>query len=83
MALRIRRGLEADRSSVTPDEGEFLYVTDTELLYIGDGSTAGGNPVGGGGGLESATASGTNTYAATITGVSAYTTHDIYEIIFI
>lgn len=83
MALKIRRGLETDRASVTPEEGEFLYVTDTGLLYIGDGSTAGGNLVaGGGGGLESATASGTNTYTATITGVTAYTTHDIYEIIF-
>jgi len=84
MALRIRRGLETDRSSVTPDEGEFLYVTDTGLLYIGDGSTAGGNVVagGGGGGIESATASGTDTYTATISGVASYATHDIYEIIF-
>jgi len=32
--------------------------------------------------LKSATASGTDTYAATITGVVAYNTHDIYEIIF-
>jgi len=81
MALRIRRGLETDRTSITPDEGEFLYVTDTGLLYIGDGSTAGGNLVAGGsgGGIESATASGTDTYTATISGVSAYTTHDIYE----
>jgi len=83
MALRIRRGLEADRTSITPDEGEFLYVTDTGLLYIGDGTTAGGNLVaGGGGGIESATASGTDTYTATISGVASYATHDIYEIIF-
>jgi len=84
MALRIRRGLETDRTSVTPDEGEFLYVTDTGLLYIGDGTTAGGNLVagGGGGGIKSATASGTDTYTATISGVSSYATHDIYEIIF-
>lgn len=34
------------------------------------------------GGLDSATASGTDTYTATISGVSAYTTHDAYEIIF-
>jgi len=32
--------------------------------------------------LKSATASGTDTYTATITGVVAYNTHDIYEIIF-
>jgi len=45
MALQIRRGLEADRSSITPIEGELLYVTDTGSVYIGDGSTAGGNLV--------------------------------------
>lgn len=36
----------------------------------------------GGGSTGRATASGTDTYTATITGVTAYTLHDIYEIIF-
>ena len=47
MALQIRRGLEADRSSITPIEGELLYVTDTKEVYIGDGTTAGGTLVSG------------------------------------
>lgn len=42
MALQIRRGLEADRSSITPLEGELIYVTDTKIVYVGDGTTAGG-----------------------------------------
>lgn len=42
MALQIRRGLEADRSSITPLAGELIYVTDTGNLYVGNGSTAGG-----------------------------------------
>jgi hypothetical protein len=42
MALQIRRGLEANRSAVTPDEGEFLYTTDQSKLYVGNGTTAGG-----------------------------------------
>ena len=42
MALQIRRGLEADRSSITPLEGELIFVTDTGNVYIGNGSTAGG-----------------------------------------
>jgi len=50
MALQIRRGVEADRTSFTPVQGEPLFVTDTNKLYIGDGSTAGGVEVGGGGG---------------------------------
>ncbi len=43
MALRIRRGLEADRLSITPEEGELLYTTDEKKWYGGDGITPGGN----------------------------------------
>jgi hypothetical protein len=35
MALQLRRGTEAERASVTPLEGELIYVTDTNRLYIG------------------------------------------------
>ena len=42
MPLRIRRGVEADRTGFTPLEGEPIYVTDSKKVYIGDGSTAGG-----------------------------------------
>ena len=45
MPLQLRRGLNASRTSVVPDQGEFLYTTDTKLLYIGDGTTSGGNLV--------------------------------------
>jgi hypothetical protein len=48
MALQIRRGLEADRTTFIPAQGELLYSTDDKKLYIGDGSTPGGNAVGGG-----------------------------------
>ena len=47
MPLRIRRGVEADRTGFTPLEGEPIYVTDTKKLYMGDGSTAGGVGIGG------------------------------------
>jgi len=50
MALLLRRGLEADRLSIIPEEGELIYVTDTKLIYVGDGVTAGGILVAGGGG---------------------------------
>lgn len=48
MALLLRRGLEADRLSFTPEEGELIYVTDTKLIYVGDGVTPGGNLLSGG-----------------------------------
>lgn len=42
--LLIKRALlDADRLTYTPDIGELVYCVETELLYIGDGSTVGGN----------------------------------------
>lgn len=49
MALKIRKGLEADRLDITPAEAEPIYVTDTKKVYIGDGTTAGGNSLSTGG----------------------------------
>jgi len=45
MSLRIRRGTEAQRTGVTFDTGELVYTTDSRQLWIGDGVTAGGNPI--------------------------------------
>ncbi len=46
--IQIRRGLEAQRTLLTPDVGEPLFTTDHKELFIGDGSTAGGIKIGGG-----------------------------------
>ena len=47
MALQLRRGTEAQRTSITPVEGEPLWTTDTTKLYVGDGVTPGGIEVSG------------------------------------
>ena len=41
MPLQIRRGTEAERSvlATPPQAGELIYITDTQQLYIGDGTT--------------------------------------------
>jgi hypothetical protein len=44
MSLQIRRGLDANRTFVA-DEGEPLWVTDTDRLFVGDGATTGGKAV--------------------------------------
>lgn len=53
MALQIRRGVDGSgaggRLTITPDTGELLYTTDTKRLYVGDGTTVGGNIISGGG----------------------------------
>jgi hypothetical protein len=46
--IQIRRGVEAQRASITPDAGELLFTTDNKQIFIGDGATAGGLFVGGG-----------------------------------
>ena len=42
MALQFRKGLNSERLAITPATGEPIWTTDTEKLYIGDGSTIGG-----------------------------------------
>ena len=46
MSLRLRRGTDAQRQTVTFDQGELVYTTDTLKVYVGDGVTAGGNNIG-------------------------------------
>ena len=43
--IKIRRGVEANRASITPAAGEMIFTTDNKQVFIGDGSTAGGVPV--------------------------------------
>ena len=43
MALQVRRGTNAERLGITPLAGELVYTTDTNQLYVGNGSTTGGN----------------------------------------
>jgi len=46
--IKIRRGTDADRREVILDSGEIGYTTDpsSRRLFVGDGSTKGGNPAG-------------------------------------
>jgi len=48
MALRLRRGTDAERLIMEPPvAGELIYTTDTKAVWVGDGSTPGGLPVSG------------------------------------
>ena len=64
MALKLRRGTNAQRLLITPAEGELIYTIDTKLLYVGDGSTAGGVAVDSGA-------------ATTFTGIASNITPDV------
>ena len=45
MSLRIRRGTDAQRTGVTFDQGELVYTTDGQQLWVGDGITQGGTNI--------------------------------------
>ena len=45
MALRLRRGTDAERLLIVPAAGELIYTTDTKKVYVGDGATEGGLPI--------------------------------------
>lgn len=40
--LQVKRCLSSNRTDYTPASGELLFETDTDTIYVGDGSTAGG-----------------------------------------
>ncbi len=46
MPKQERRGLEVNRKTIVPEQGELLYTTDDKSIYVGDGTTAGGTLVG-------------------------------------
>jgi len=46
MALKIRKGTNADRLLTTFALGELVYTTDTNQLFVGDGTTTGGVLIG-------------------------------------
>jgi len=43
--IKLKRGTDAQRT-FTPADGEPLWTSDTKELYVGDGSTVGGIPIG-------------------------------------
>jgi hypothetical protein len=47
MAIKLRRGLEAERTTILFEQGEIIYAIDSKKVYIGDGLTLGGNLVSG------------------------------------
>lgn len=44
--IKLKRGLEANRSSFTPLAGELIYTTDNVEVFFGDGTVAGGTEIG-------------------------------------
>lgn len=43
---KLRRGTDAQRLQVSFDEGEMVYTIDKKRVFVGDGATTGGIPVG-------------------------------------
>lgn len=48
MALRLRRGTDAQRAATTPADGELIWTTDTQELYVGGLDSVTSDPIVGG-----------------------------------
>jgi hypothetical protein len=46
LSVQLRRGTSAQNAAFIGRAGELIYTTDTKDLFVHDGSTAGGTPVG-------------------------------------
>lgn len=68
--LKVRRGTDAQRRTITLEQGELGYTTDTNRLYVGDGFTVGGAPAG-------AVNSTPLNYVNSLTGVTGAGLYDI------
>lgn len=44
--IKIRRGLDSERRTISLESGEISYSTDIKRVFVGDGSTLGGSVVG-------------------------------------
>ena len=44
--IKVRRGTDVERKSIVLDQGELGYTTDTNRLYVGNGTTNGGTVIG-------------------------------------
>jgi hypothetical protein len=77
--IQIRRGVEAQRTTIIPDAGELLFTTDNKQVFVGDGATAGGLLVSSGSGTgfvqkiagTQAIASGADSVAVTGLGLAS------------
>lgn len=63
--LQLRRGTTAQVAAAVGSPGELFVDTDTWTVYLMDGTTSGGHPVGGGGGSSLTVTDGTNTVTGT------------------
>ena len=44
--IKLKRGLESNRTGITPVAGELIYTTDNLEVFFGDGTVAGGTEIG-------------------------------------
>lgn len=44
--IKLKRGLESNRPTITPLEGELIYTTDNLEVFFGNGTVAGGTEIG-------------------------------------
>jgi hypothetical protein len=79
--IKLKRGLEANRTVITPVAGELVYTTDNLEIFFGDGSTAGGSEIGYLNTRTGGIVSGKTTIASAIAKANGDSAKNVFEVV--
>ncbi len=79
--IKLKRGLEQSRPSITPLAGELIYTTDNLEVFFGDGSAAGGAEIGYLNTRTGGTVNGKTTVNSTLTIATGDENTNVFEVL--
>ena len=79
--IKLKRGLESNRGSITPVAGELVYTTDNLEVFFGDGTTLGGSEIGYLNTRTGGTVNGKTTISSAIAKANGDANTNVFEVV--